>query len=46
MDNDDKEKLRELQKAIQNLEGVPIPYNLIKDGFEPISEWLKGELQE
>jgi len=36
----DKIKLRAFLDAMENLEGVPIPFNLICDSFAPLRKWL------
>lgn len=38
------EKLENLEKAIADLEGLSIPFNIIMDCFKPIKDWLKEEL--
>ena len=37
------EKLANLKRAIEELEGVEVPYNLIKHCLVPLSEWLSQE---
>lgn len=38
---DDKTKLDNLYKAIKNVEGVAIPFNIIKHQIEPLVKWLE-----
>ena len=37
---EDMEKLKMLDKALKNLEGVKVPYNLICQYFSPLQKWL------
>ena len=41
---EDIQKLKECRTAIKNLQGVLIPYNIIKHNLIPFSEWLDEEL--
>jgi len=41
----DRDKLRDLQTAINTLEGVSIPFNIIKRQIVPLSDWLDEELK-
>lgn len=38
--SEEMERLKDLKKAIDNLEGVPIPFDLIVGCINPLSEWL------
>ena len=40
------EKLKNLQVALADLEGVEIPYNIIRQLLEPLDKWLTEYLQE
>jgi hypothetical protein len=40
----DIDKLTNLSKAIDDLEGVKIPFNIIKENIIPLKEWLKETL--
>ena len=40
------EKIRNLKTAIDELEGLPIPYNIIKHHIEPLREWCIQMLEE
>jgi len=35
-----------LKTAIEGLEGIPIPYNIIKHHIEPLREWCIQMLEE
>jgi len=37
------EKLKAVRTAIRNLQGISIPYNIIKHNLIPFSEWLDEE---
>lgn len=39
------EKLIELKKAVDNLDGVLIPYNIIKRQIQPLQNWLDEEFK-
>ena len=41
---EDRAKLRAFFDAMDNLEGVLIPYNLICNHLAPLRKWLVGEL--
>lgn len=45
MNDEDKEKLIDLKKAIENLEGVEVPFNVIKQNIQPLFKWLKEILK-
>jgi len=38
------EKLSNLKKAIDELEGIMIPFNIIKENIEPLKKWLEHTL--
>jgi len=40
MMNEDKQKLMKLKEAIDNLDGVMIPWNIINNYISPLSKWL------
>ena len=42
----DIQKLKNTQTAIRNLQGVLIPYNIIKHNLIPFSEWLNETLKK
>ena len=42
MDTEALKKFGELAKAIDNLEGIPIPYNIIRGSIIPLRDWLEG----
>jgi len=39
------QKLKDCRQAIRNLQGVLIPYNIIKHNLIPFSEWLEEEMK-
>lgn len=39
------DKLTNLDNALSELVGVKIPFNLIKNCFQPIQKWLNEELR-
>ena len=44
MNNEDA--LLDLQYAINNLDGIVIPYNIIKNCIQPLKKWVDGEINE
>ncbi|MDP1539152.1 MAG: hypothetical protein Q8L72_00655 [Moraxellaceae bacterium] len=40
------EKIKNLKTAIDGLEGIPIPYNIIKNQLEPLRRWCIEMLEE
>jgi hypothetical protein len=44
MADNNKEKLKKVLDAINDLEGEPIPFNIIKHSIIPLKEWLETEL--
>tara|TARA_Y100000310_G_C19997056_1_gene496716 strand:- start:305 stop:460 length:156 start_codon:yes stop_codon:yes gene_type:complete len=45
MEKESKKKMA-LLKAINNMEGIPIPYPIIKTSIIPLKTWLIDELLE
>jgi hypothetical protein len=43
---EDLDKLKTLSEAIAKLEGVPIPWNIIKHLLIPLDAWLDGVLED
>ncbi len=41
-----QQKLINLSKAIGELEGIEIPFNIIKQNIMPLKEWLNSTLKE
>ena len=39
-------KLLILDSAIKNLEGIPIPFNIIKEFVNPLRDWVKYRINE
>jgi len=46
MNYDEYYKLLCLYRSIEELEGVMIPYNIIKNNIKPLEIWLKKELDK
>ena len=44
-ESDEIEKLKQVKKAIDELEGVAIPYNIISHCINPFAEWLEEVLE-
>jgi len=44
-ENEILERLRKVKRAISNLIGIPIPYNIIKNNMQPFSEWIDRRLE-
>jgi hypothetical protein len=41
-----KFKLNQLLEAIKELNGVSIPYNIIKHSIIPLRNWIESEIKE
>jgi len=39
-------KLKEVRNSLELLDGISIPYNLIKHSITPLREWLDAELEK
>ena len=45
MTEDKIDRLKTVRTAIRNLQGISIPYNIIKDNMIPFCEWLDLEMK-
>ena len=39
-------EILDLKKAIEGLEGIPIPFNIIKQCINPLMDWVNQAIKE
>ena len=46
MDEKIKEKMNNLSKAIDEFDGIPIPFNIIQQQIVPLRKWIELEFEK